>query len=87
MKVEVEAMDLSFAALSRLKAHLAAVEHVKEVRIMEQDASGISVLMIRGLINNEVIAKAILKLPDPKLEPELPGPGRVGVGKKTTAGG
>ena len=77
VKVEVEATKLKYAELSQLKKHLAGIDKVESVRIVESDPEGISVLDIFGLINAETVANAIGKFGGSALEPQILGPQRV----------
>jgi len=79
VKVEIEAVGLKYADVSRLKKHLVKVDKIEAVKIMQ--TAGITVLEVTGLINHEVIADAILEYDNGALEPEILGPQRVGCKK------
>ncbi len=77
VKVELEATALSYRQVRDLRVFLSEVKHVKTVRVIQNDPSGISVIEIRGLVDDGVIADALLEYDGLDLEPQILGPQRV----------
>ncbi len=81
VKVELEATAMSYRQVRDLKKYLSELKHVKSVRVEQNDPSGISIIEIRGLIDDGVIADALLEYDGLALEPQILGPQRVACSK------
>jgi hypothetical protein len=81
--VEVEATELKLAELAQVQKVLESVDKVLSVKMVSSPAGGIGVLEVRGLVNDEIVAKALLSVRGPPIEPEILGPGRVGIKKQS----